>query len=119
MQAALSFMNCKNVTIDAQEPDRQINRERRKAGLKPFVRFHTINIEPMRSVLKSEGGIEENGLKRALHICRGHFATYSDRMFGRELETPVTVWRPAHVRGSAKEGLVISDYRVSGPKVNA
>jgi hypothetical protein len=116
LMLALCFMNCKNVAVEPCEPDRRLNRERRRAGLRPFVRFRTINIEPMKSVLKSEGGIEEHGLKRALHICRGHFATYTGRMFGRELEKPVTVWRPAHVRGSSKEGIIVSDYRVNAPK---
>lgn len=113
---ALSFMNCRNVTLEAVEPDRRINRERRKHGLKPFLRYHTINIEPMKRVLKTEGNIETEGLKRALHICRGHFATYTDSMFGRKLEEPVTVWRPAHVRGEAKQGVVLKDYRVDAPK---
>lgn len=112
---ALSFMHCKNVTLDAVDPDAALNRERRKAGLKPFVRYHTINIEPMKQVLRTEGGVEENGLKRALHICRGHFATYSDSFMGRPLAEPMTVWRPAHVRGQASEGVVFKDYRVSAP----
>jgi hypothetical protein len=108
---ALSFMHCKNVTLEAQEPDRSLNNERRKAGLKPFVRYHTINIEPMKKVLKTEGNSEVDGLKRALHICRGHFSTYSEEkpLFGR---IAGTFWIPSHVRGSIKEGVVVSDYNV-------
>lgn len=113
---AISFMNCKNVTVDAVEPDQRLNRERRRAGLAPFVRYHTINIEPMRKVLAAEGGAGAHGLKRALHIARGHFATYGDTFMGRKLDAPLTVWRPAHVRGRATEGVVFSDYRVSPPK---
>lgn len=116
MLLALSFMNCKNVSLEAIEPDREANRERRRAGMRPLVRYHTINIEPMKKVLRTEGGVEHNGLKKALHICRGHFATYSDRMFGRDLEKPVTVWKPAHVRGSLRHGVVVSDYNVSPPR---
>lgn len=113
---ALSFLNCRNVTTTLREPPADINRARTKAGLKPFVRYHTIDIEPMRNVLKTEGGIEANGLKKALHICRGHFAVYREKMFGRTLAEPVTVWRPAHVRGSLDKGVVVSDYRVHPPK---
>lgn len=112
----LSFMHCKNIVHEEVEPDRQINRERRRAGLRPFVRYHTINIEPMKRVLKTEGNIETEGLKRALHICRGHFATYTDTFLGRQLSEPITIWKPAHVRGSAKQGVVISDYNVKSPK---
>lgn len=112
---SLSFINCKNVALDAIDPPAALNKIRERARLKPFLRYHTINIDPMKTVLRTEGGIEANGLKKALHICRGHFATYSDRMFGRSLAEPVTVWRPAHVRGSIKEGIVLSDYHVNAP----
>lgn len=109
---ALSFMHCKNIVLESNDPDRHLNNERRKAGLKPFVRYHTINIEPMKKVLKTEGNSEIEGLKRALHICRGHFSTYSEEkpLFGR---VAGTFWIPSHVRGSIKEGVVVSDYKVN------
>jgi hypothetical protein len=114
---AISFMNCKGVIIEPHEPDPVLNRERQRNGRKPFVRYHTINVEPMKRVLRTEGHIESEGLKKALHICRGYFATYTeDRpLFGRS-GLHGTFWVPAHVRGSSKEGIVVSDYRVNLPK---
>jgi hypothetical protein len=113
---AISFVNCRNTSLEATDPDGPINRERCKAGLKPFLRYHTINLEPMKKVLKTEGNIETEGLKKALHICRGHFATYSEDkpLFGHFTGT---VWKPSHVRGSAKQGVVISDYNIKAPSV--
>jgi hypothetical protein len=115
MRCALSFLHCKNVVQIEHQPDGVINRERKKVGLKPFVRYHTINIEPMKKVLRTEGRIETEGLKRALHICRGHFSHYSEEkpLFGKYAGT---FWVPAHVRGSLDEGLVVSDYNVKGPE---
>lgn len=112
---AVAFMNCKNVAVSLVEPDKAINRERKKAGLKPFLRYHTINIEPMKKVLREEGDIERNGLKKALHIARAHFATYTAErpLFGKHVGT---FWVPAHVRGSLKQGVVVSDYQVNAPK---
>jgi hypothetical protein len=112
---SLSFLHCKNVVQIEHQPDGVINRERKKVGLKPFVRYHTINIEPMKKVLRTEGRIETEGLKRALHICRGHFSHYSEEkpLFGKYAGT---FWVPAHVRGSLDEGLVVSDYNVKGPE---
>ena len=110
---ALSFMHCSNVTVQPHDPDPIINRLRKKNGKKPFIRYHTINIEPMRKVLRDEGGADTHGLKKALHICRGHFATYTTSFLGRTLDKPLTIWKPAHVRGSAKEGIVLSDYNVN------
>lgn len=111
---AISFMNCKNTSVDAVSPDPATSRQRKKAGLKPFLRYHTINIEPVKATLRTEGGIETNGLKKALHICRGHFCTYTEErpLFGHFVGT---VWKPSHVRGSAKNGVVISDYNVKAP----
>lgn len=112
---AISFMHCKNTVLTATDPPREFNRERKKAGLKPFVRFHTIDIEPMKRVLRTEGRVETVGLRKALHIVRGHFATYSeDRpLFGK---VAGTFWVPAHVRGSLDGGAVVSDYRVGAPR---
>jgi hypothetical protein len=113
---ALAFMNCKRgVTFRDIDPPPDVNRERRKAGLKPFLRYRTIEIDGMKETLRTEGNIETNGLKKALHICRGSFARYTDSFMGRPLAEPMTVWRPAHVRGSANEGVVFSDYNVKAP----
>jgi hypothetical protein len=111
---SVSFMHCKNVTIEPVDPPKELNRERKKAGLKPFVRYHTINIEPMKKVLRTEGNIEVNGLKKALHIVRGHFSTYSEErpLFGK---VAGTFWVPAHTRGEIKQGIVVSDYNVKAP----
>jgi hypothetical protein len=109
-----SFMNCKNVTTRVVDPEPGLNRKRLRANLEPFLRYHTIVIEPMKQVLRTEGGVEANGLAKALHICRGHFATYTadHPLFGHFVGT---VWKPAHVRGSAKMGVVVADYRVFPP----
>lgn len=109
---AISFMHCKNVArIDATETEgpspKWIRRQKQ-----PTLRYHVLQIDPMKEVLRKEGGSETNGLKKALHICRGHFATFSEEkpLFGK---LAGTFWRPSHVRGSAKEGVVVKDYQVN------
>ena len=108
---ALSFLNCKNVACaDATaEIGPAAKWLRRKKA--PEIRYHVLDINPMKAVLRNEGGSESNGLKKALHICRGHFATYTEDkpLFGRVVGT---VWKPMHVRGSEDEGVVLKDYRV-------
>jgi hypothetical protein len=54
-----------------------------------MLKYHTIEIEPMKKVLRHEGRIETEGLKRALHICRGHFAHYPETepgLFGKGIQ---------------------------------
>jgi hypothetical protein len=107
---ALSFMNCKNVEVVRHDPPTPTPRQQRHLK-KPLLRYHTLNIEPMKRVLRTEGGAtESSGLKRALHICRGHFANYTDKgLFGKYFGR---FWVPAHVRGTIEEGIVAKDYAV-------
>lgn len=109
---AISFMHCKNVALEDAPPagTRQQRRAEQRQGIE-HAQFKTLIIDPMKKVLRTEGGIEKNGLKKALHICRGHFATYTEDkpLFGRHVGT---FWKPAHVRGSADAGTVYKDYRV-------
>lgn len=113
---AISFMNCsKGVTVSKVDPPTKFDEARAQYSRKPLVRYNTIDIGPMKEVLRTEGGIETNGIKKALHICRGHFATYSNTFMGRKLPSPMTCWVPSHVRGSSKHGVVVSDYNVSPP----
>lgn len=111
---AISFMHCKNIKVQPQEPSSKLSKAFQKRHGKPLLRYHTLEIEPMKKVLETEGSIGQNGLKKALHICRGHFAHYTPEkpLFGR---VTGTVWKPAHVRGSAAEGIVAKDYKIKSP----
>lgn len=113
---AISFLHCKNVATVTQTPPAKLSKAAQKRHGKPLVRYHMLNIEPMKQVLKHEGQSEKTGLKRALHICRGHFAHYTEEkpLFGR---VSGRFWIPSHVRGSLDEGIVDKDYRIKEPKV--
>jgi hypothetical protein len=53
------------------------------------------------------------GSRKALHVCRGHFAHYRERgLFGKYKGT---FWRPQHLRGSAEQGMQAKDYRITLP----
>jgi hypothetical protein len=110
---ALSFMNCKNVALREHEPPPLTRKQARGRGGVPFVRHYTLDIAPMREVLRREGGAEQTGIRRALHICRGHFANYSEKgLFGKHFGR---FWVPAHVRGHADHGRIKKEYAVHPP----
>lgn len=114
---AMSLMHCKNVVIREVVPPDTRKAKAKKRGVPPLVRYRVLDIEPMKTVLRTEGQIEKTGLKKALHICRGHFKTYDEKpLFGR---VRGTFWWPATVRGSLSEGAVVKDYRVHEPKEKA
>lgn len=109
--AANSFMHCKNVEFVDQIPTKIENQKRKKKGKLPFFRFKTLNIQGVRKIIDNEMEKQNVGLKKALHICRGHFATYTDEnpLFGK---ITGTFWKPMHLRGNGKIGTIIKDYSV-------
>lgn len=111
---ALSLLHCKNVTLETTDPPAKLSKAFQRRNGRPLVRYHTLNIEPMRRVLKHEGQSEKTGLRKAMHICRGHFKDYSKHgLFGKYKGM---YWWESHVRGSADEGAVLKDYNVTTPK---
>jgi hypothetical protein len=115
---AISFAHCKNVERREIEQPSPLSKKWQKRHGRPLVRYHILDIDPMRRVLRDEGGAEESGLKKALHICRGHFATYTEDapLFGR---VTGTFWKPQHVRGNVKHGVVVKDYNVKAPRTGS
>ncbi|MEE8551456.1 MAG: hypothetical protein V3T08_09425 [Gemmatimonadota bacterium] len=108
---AICFMHCRNVVQREVSQPRGPSRQWAREHGRPLVRYHVLDIDPMKATLEAEGGVSKNGLKKALHICRGHFATYTEDapLFGNYVGT---VWKPQHVRGSAQQGAVVKDYEV-------
>lgn len=111
----LSFLHCKNVQRVRVEGSVKLNKARLRRGKKPLATYYTLEIDPMKKVLREEGQIATQGLKRALHITRGHFADYTagKGLFGK---VHGTFWVPQHVKGSASHGIVEKDYAVKAPQ---
>ncbi len=107
----LSFCHCKNVVRRESVADRGDRWHRRTAV--PRLKRYTLEIGPMRETLRGEGRSGEVGIGKAMHICRGHFANYSEShpMFGKYVGS---FWRPDHVRGSAANGRIEKAYSVVG-----
>lgn len=109
----ICFMHCSNVTARAQVPSQHTTKSTKNKRTEPLVTYHVLDIEPMRQVLSSAtSGQSDTSVRRALHLCRGHFAHYTaDKpLFGKYSGT---IWVPQHVRGSKKRGLATKDYRVN------
>lgn len=105
---ANSFMHCKNVNLIDEPLSRQQRRMRDRKG---DVRYKVLDIEPFKEQVRREAQPGESHIQRALHICRGHFATYTDDkpLFGK---VTGTFWKPMHVRGNSAAGVVIKDYEI-------
>lgn len=113
---ALSFMHCKNVKKEEVDPNKELPRRVlkywEKKGKPKLKKYYTLNIEPMKQVLRKEGKIEKYGAKQALHICRGHFKDYSQGkgLFGKYRGL---YWWEDCVKGDKRQGEIIKDYSLT------
>lgn len=110
---AITFTHVKGARVREEEPLVGLSRRHEKKTGHPLVKYHTIDINPMREILLQEGRVETEGLKRALHLVRGHFADYRERgLFGR---TRGIFWFSDHIKGTEEAGIVVKDYTVQTP----
>jgi hypothetical protein len=110
----ISFLHCRNIELRPSIPSEKQSRSYRKKHGKDLVRYHILDIKPIRQLLDRYRRGERSDLRRALHICRGHFKTFSPDapLLGRATGT---YWWGPQVRGSREEGVVLKDYRVLAP----
>lgn len=107
---AMSFCHCKNTELKEERYGDALVKKRAKIGKFPVNRFYTLEIKAMRKILKESG--DETGIKKALHICRGHFKDFrgTKGLFGKHRDL---YWWDMHSRGSSERGEVIKDYAVA------
>lgn len=107
---ALSFLNCRGSEIRETAGDRHFIRNETRAN-RPTSKYYVLAIPAIRSAVVGEQTTNGTSLTRALHICRGNFATYTDDhpLFGK---LTGRFWRPSHTRGKVDAGVVVKDYSV-------
>ena len=110
----ISFLHCRNIEIRPVTPSERQSRSYRKKHGRDLARYHVLDIKPIRRLLERYHTGERSDLRRALHICRGHFKTFAldAPLLGRAVGT---FWWGPQVRGSRDEGIVLKDYRVLAP----
>lgn len=112
---AARFANCRNVV--------QVETASASTTPKPWLRsghprytYKTLAIDPGALRVRRPDSQPTGRHGVSLHICRGHFATYTvDRpLFGKYTGT---FWIPQHTRGDPGVGFVEKDYAVGAPAV--
>ncbi len=109
---SIALMHCRNVDSETVEPESGSARSWARKRGQPLTRYERLRIEPMREILDREGEAQSRGIKHALHVCRGHFKTFTEGapLFGR---VTGTFWWADQVRGDRKLGEVVKDYEMS------
>jgi hypothetical protein len=107
----ICFMHAKNIVLESHRPTDQNRAFRRSHGLRPPMRFHTLRLHPGQTITRSDPNLELTGQRNALHICRGHFKTFTAErpLLGKHTGT---FWWPQQARGSLSEGRIIKRYAV-------
>lgn len=113
---AISFMHCKNAEIVEVIPNDKLSKKAKKRTGRDLVRYHTLEIDPIKKIFKKYKHGTINDLKHAFHICRGHFKTFTEDspLFGRHTGT---FWWTPQVKGRKSEGIIVKDYRVLSPAI--
>lgn len=108
---AVGWMNCRNVQIRHHDRSRNIagskrNRFRNQAR---SLDFHTIHLPGVE--YESDGSVSQVQRDLRMHQVRGHFKTFTSDAPLLGMHTG-TYWWGWQVRGSKKNGVVVSDYKI-------
>lgn len=107
----MSFCQCRNVRKVPNLPPEKLNKSRERKSKFPLHKYYTLDIQPMKQTLIHEGKSKEQGLLKAMHICKGHFRDYREGagLFGK---IHGKFWVPKFERGSKEVGEIHKDYEV-------
>lgn len=107
----LTFLNCKNVQREDRTQEFQPKEKIRRRLKLPEVKRYTLSINGS-STSRSSGAKQSEFGVMPFHLCRGHFATYTQEkpLFGKYAGK---FWIAAHTRGQKERGEIIKDYEVS------
>ena len=108
-----SFMMTHVKGVEVVDHSKRQQRRRSKRG-KGEIKYRTLRIKPS---MIYRNNVQPNAAandRTPLHLCRGHFKTYTDDspLFGR---ITGTFWTQPHMRGRKEVGQVIKDYTVDAP----
>jgi hypothetical protein len=105
MSFTMKFLNCKNVIMIDNQDKKELKKRIRK-GKKFYERWKTLQVTGIEISQDQKG---HQGNFNPLHICRGHFKTFTNEhpLFGRHTGT---YWWSDQVRGKREIGIVEKDY---------
>jgi hypothetical protein len=113
INACMLLLSCKNIKAESVPPAEKLNKKRRKKCKQEMMEYKTLRLVlPKRDRPARAGAGNERDQRTArLHLCAGHFKTYTQDapLFGKH--TGRFWWQP-HVRGDKDVGQVRKDYEV-------
>src|SRR5690625_7851758 len=79
------FAHCRNVTYYEKNHPEKLRKRNEKRGKIPQETYRILDIDGLQRQAKSGATASEGELRRAVHICRGHFGAYTEAnpLFGK------------------------------------
>ena len=107
---ALQILNCKNIGTYKIKAPKRLNKKRAKKNKQPLFSYHVLEIKN-KPGLKLETHCGTKKWQQRVHLCRGHFKTYTKEnpLFG---SIAGTYWWQPQARGNVKKGVILKDYKV-------
>ncbi|OYT14646.1 MAG: hypothetical protein B7C24_17230 [Bacteroidetes bacterium 4572_77] len=106
IQRFLQFLSCANICTVKCIQNEKLSKKRIKHGKLPFVSYYILKLKRK---TKNKKGVERHLWTNRVHLCRGHFKTYTadNPLFGKIIGK---YWWPPHARGDKKQGIILKDY---------
>ena len=111
---AISLLNAENVTlVDAGTLHENMTKKQRRALRVPWIKYQQLRVRVGDRLVPIRPKEADGHGGKALHKVRGHFRRYGSggrgKLFGR---ISGRFWVPAHVRGAADNGVIVTDYEL-------
>ena len=108
LNMAMMFLSCKNIGTVNNHPQKALNQKRKKNKKQELFTYKTLVLNP---VGKKQCSIPKHLWDNRIHLCRGHFKTYSKENPLMGKFTGRFWWQP-QIRGNKDNGIVEKDYSV-------
>lgn len=105
---AFQLMHCRNIVTEASTYRPNVPKGKRRKI--PAIQYRTLKISDSLTKSTASNASDSSG-ETAKHVCRGNFAHYTEenKLFGKYVGM---FWRPMHIRGNAKHGIVGKEYKL-------
>lgn len=109
----LVLLNCKNIVPHKIFAPKKLNQKRQRNNKPAISEYYVLNLRLPSKEKNDYRSISTPLSHNRIHLCRGHFKTYTKEhpLLGRH--TGLYWWQP-HIRGQNKEGIILKDYKLAG-----
>ena len=111
INVSIALLNTKNIATQEHFPPVKLNKKRIKKGKHPLFTYHTLLLQLPGKQNKSNHPHGQGDNTTRLHLCRGHFKTYTEKSPLLGKFTGRYWWQP-QARGNKEAGIIKKDYAV-------